>query len=107
MSVFACCVGRWYCCSGLCRLPPDRTAPHSTAAAAACCRRKDKARENSAALEVLPDLLGELDQLAPGERLLALVQGVLAANIFDWGAKACVDLYHSATILEMYREVRV
>ena len=56
---------------------------------------------------MLPDLLGELDQLAPGERLLALVQGVLAANIFDWGAKACVDLYHSATILEMYREVRV
>lgn len=32
-------------------------------------------------------------------------QGVLAANIFDWGAKACVDLYQSATILEMYREV--
>jgi len=30
---------------------------------------------------------------------------VLAANIFDWGAKACVDLYQSATILEMYREV--
>lgn len=35
-----------------------------------------------------------------------LAQGVLAANIFDWGAKACVDLYQSATILEMYREVR-
>jgi hypothetical protein len=32
-------------------------------------------------------------------------QGVLAANIFDWGAKACVDLYQNATILEMYREV--
>ena len=36
-----------------------------------------------------------------------LPQGVLAANIFDWGAKACVDLYQSATILEMYREVGV
>lgn len=34
------------------------------------------------------------------------LQGVLAANIFDWGAKACVELYQSATILEMYREVR-
>ena len=33
------------------------------------------------------------------------LQGVLAANIFDWGAKACVDLYQNATILEMYREV--
>ena len=36
---------------------------------------------------------------------LLCVQGVLAANIFDWGAKACVDMYHNATILEMYREV--
>lgn len=34
------------------------------------------------------------------------LQGVLAANIFDWGAKACVDLYQNATILEMYREAR-
>lgn len=32
-------------------------------------------------------------------------QGSLAANIFDWGAKACVDLYQNATILEMYRQV--
>ncbi|EFN57701.1 hypothetical protein CHLNCDRAFT_34679 [Chlorella variabilis] len=61
-------------------------------------------RENSAALEVLPDLLAELDQMPPPQRLLAL--GVLAANIFDWGAKACVDLYLNATILEMYREAR-
>jgi hypothetical protein len=42
---------------------------------------------------VLPDLLSELDQLPPRERLLSLVQGILAANIFDWGAKACVELY--------------
>jgi hypothetical protein len=27
------------------------------------------------------------------DRLLAIVQGILAANIFDWGAKACVELY--------------
>ena len=66
----------------------------------------DKERENAAALEVLPDLLAELDEMDPPERLLALVQGALAANIFDWGAKACVDLYHNATILEMYREAR-
>ncbi|KAL4445797.1 hypothetical protein ABPG77_008996 [Micractinium sp. CCAP 211/92] len=68
--------------------------------------RKDKERENSAALEVLPDLLTELDQMPAPQRLLALIQGVLAANIFDWGAKACVDLYQNATILEMYREAR-
>lgn len=43
---------------------------------------------------------------SPPNRLAPAPQGVLAANIFDWGAKACVDLYQSATILEMYREVR-
>ena len=67
--------------------------------------RLDKERENAAALEVLPDLLAELDALPPAGRLLARAQGALAANIFDWGAQACVELYHNATILEMYREV--
>lgn len=67
-----------------------------------CCRL-DKARENAAALEVLPDLLTELDGMAPAPRLTALIEGCLAANIFDWGAKACVDLYHNGTILEIYR----
>ena len=56
-----------------------------------------------AALEVLPDLLRELDGTPPAARLTALVEGCLAANIFDWGAKACVDLYHNGTILEIYR----
>lgn len=68
--------------------------------------RLDKDRENAAALEVLPDLLQEIDLMPPPARLLALIQGVLAANIFDWGARACVDLYQNATILEMYREAR-
>ncbi|KDD72275.1 hypothetical protein H632_c3590p0, partial [Helicosporidium sp. ATCC 50920] len=63
----------------------------------------DKAREHAAALEALPDLLTQLDARPVHERLLALVQGALAANIFDWGAQACVDLYQNATILEMYR----
>ncbi|KAL5162127.1 Pantothenate kinase 2 [Glycine soja] len=35
--------------------------------------------------------------------LLTLIEGVLAANIFDWGSHACVDLYHKGTILEIYR----
>ncbi|CAL8471142.1 g10684 [Coccomyxa elongata] len=68
--------------------------------------RLDKARENAAALEVLPDLLTELDSMAPVPRLTSLIEGCLAANIFDWGAKACVDLYHNGTILEIYREAR-
>lgn len=41
--------------------------------------RKDKERENSAALEVLPDLLAELDQMPPPQRLLALVQASRSA----------------------------
>ncbi|KAF6257384.1 hypothetical protein COO60DRAFT_1234607 [Scenedesmus sp. NREL 46B-D3] len=40
------------------------------------------------------------------QRLLSLVQGILAANIFDWGAKACVELYTNGTILDIYREAR-
>lgn len=38
-----------------------------------------------AALAVLQDLLAELDGMGSREeRLLALVEGALAANIFDW-----------------------
>jgi hypothetical protein len=36
---------------------------------------------------------------------LGFLQGILAANIFDWGAKACVELYTNGTILDIYREV--
>jgi len=68
--------------------------------------RLDKERENAAALKVLPDLLRELDCLAPRERLTAIIQGALAANIFDWGARAIVELYHNGTILEIYRKAR-
>ena len=69
--------------------------------------RMDKERENAAALEALEALLIDLDKLDPPARLLSLVEGALAANIFDWGAKACVDMYHTATILDMYRDARV
>ena len=55
---------------------------------------------------MLPDLLAELDAMPPRKRLLALVQGVLAGNIFDWGAQACVELYHAGTILEIYQKAR-
>ena len=30
----------------------------------------------------------------------------LASNIFDWGARACVALYHDGTILDIYRAAR-
>ena len=67
-----------------------------------------KRQENAAALAVLPDLLAELDALwrkVKGDSL-ALVEGVLAGNIFDWGSQSCVDLYKNGTILEIYRNAR-
>ncbi|RRT50134.1 hypothetical protein B296_00051072 [Ensete ventricosum] len=63
-------------------------------------------RENEASLAVLADLLIELDSMNEEDRLLALIEGVLAANIFDWGSRACVDLYHKGTIIEIYRMSR-
>ncbi|KAK6261201.1 hypothetical protein QUC31_007017 [Theobroma cacao] len=68
--------------------------------------RSIKQRENEASLAVLPDLLMELDCMDEEARLLTLIEGVLAANIFDWGSRACVDLYHEGTIIEIYRMSR-
>ncbi|KAI3504592.1 hypothetical protein L2E82_46491 [Cichorium intybus] len=68
--------------------------------------RTIKQRENEASLAVLPDLLMELDSMSEEARLLTLIEGVLAANIFDWGSRACVDLYHKGTIIEIYRMSR-
>ncbi|KAF5743757.1 putative Pantothenate kinase [Tripterygium wilfordii] len=68
--------------------------------------RSIKQRENEASLAVLPDLLLELDSMNEETRLLTLIEGVLAANIFDWGSRACVDLYHKGTIIEIYRMSR-
>ncbi|GAQ88623.1 pantothenate kinase 2 [Klebsormidium nitens] len=68
--------------------------------------RTVKERENEASLAVLPDLLAELDAMTPDLRLTALVEGVLAGNIFDWGSAACVELYQSGTILDIYRMSR-
>ncbi|XWS50953.1 hypothetical protein CRYUN_Cryun12cG0135300 [Craigia yunnanensis] len=65
--------------------------------------RSIKQRENEASLAVLPDLLVELDCMDEEARLDTLIEGVLAANIFDWGSRACVDLYHKGTIIEIYR----
>lgn len=68
--------------------------------------RSVKESENAAALDALPDLLTELDAQDAESRTQALIEGVLAGNIFDWGARACVDLYQNGTILDIYREAR-
>ncbi|KAH1034968.1 hypothetical protein GYH30_055097 [Glycine max] len=45
----------------------------------------------------------ELDSIDEETTLLTLIEGVLVANIFYWGSRACVDLYHIGTIIEIYR----
>jgi hypothetical protein len=47
----------------------------------------DKARENAAALSVLQDLLADIDAsgaAGSSTRWMTLIEGALAANIFDW-----------------------
>ena len=56
--------------------------------------------------KVLPDLLRELDAMDSRQRLTSLIEGVLAANIFDWGSRACVELYQDGTILDIYKRAR-
>ena len=66
-----------------------------------------KQRENDAALVVLPELLEELEQMEDeSQRLIQIVEGVLAGNVFDWGSQACVDLYNNGTILDIYKAAR-
>lgn len=56
---------------------------------------KVKQQENGAALKCFQKVVSSLDTLAWEERQLALVRGLLAGNVFDWGAKAVSDLLES------------
>lgn len=47
-----------------------------------------KERENDVALKYYQKTVASLDQLSFEDRQFALVRGVLAGNVFDWGAKA-------------------
>uniref|UniRef100_A0A3B4F1G6 4'-phosphopantetheine phosphatase n=1 Tax=Pundamilia nyererei TaxID=303518 RepID=A0A3B4F1G6_9CICH len=49
---------------------------------------KIKQRENDTALKYYQKAVKSLDELSWEEKQFALVQGVLAGNVFDWGAKA-------------------
>ncbi|EGD82050.1 pantothenate kinase 4 [Salpingoeca rosetta] len=57
-----------------------------------------KCMENEAALAVLPRLLGELNALPAEEELLAVIEGALAGNCFDWGAEAVARQLDAGTI---------
>lgn len=58
------------------------------------CFKDVKATENERALTVLPAVLAEIDAIADAkDRLLALIQGAFAGNIFDLGAAASAKLH--------------
>lgn len=47
-----------------------------------------KQRENDIALKYYQKAVNSMEKLSWEERQFALVRGVLAGNVFDWGAKA-------------------
>ena len=51
-----------------------------------------KERENQVALQQLTKRLAFVDALSPKDRVRELVNGVLAGNMFDWGAKDVADM---------------
>uniref|UniRef100_A0A7N6FD71 4'-phosphopantetheine phosphatase n=1 Tax=Anabas testudineus TaxID=64144 RepID=A0A7N6FD71_ANATE len=52
---------------------------------------KIKQRENDIALKYYQKAVKSMEKLSWEERQFALVRGVLAGNVFDWGAKAVSD----------------
>ncbi|XP_052571019.1 4'-phosphopantetheine phosphatase isoform X2 [Peromyscus californicus insignis] len=56
---------------------------------------KVKQKENGLALKCFQSVTRSLDSLGWEERQLALVKGLLAGNVFDWGAKAVSDVLES------------
>ncbi|XP_030364046.1 4'-phosphopantetheine phosphatase isoform X3 [Strigops habroptila] len=56
---------------------------------------KIKQKENGIALKCFHSVIESLDSLDWEERQFALVKGLLAGNVFDWGAKAVSDVLES------------
>ncbi|GAB1608741.1 pantothenate kinase 4-like [Argonauta hians] len=54
-----------------------------------------KLSENELSLSLLPECLSVLEQQGGEERLYSLVKGVLAGNMFDWGAHKVVNIMES------------
>lgn len=57
-----------------------------------------KQQENEAALLLLSERLKELDALPWEKRQCALVEGILAGNVFDWGAKEVAELMENGSL---------
>ncbi|VDP53346.1 unnamed protein product, partial [Soboliphyme baturini] len=49
-------------------------------------RPQDKCEENQTALLAFPDYVKQLDAMDWESRQLEIVTGLLAGNVFDWGA---------------------
>lgn len=60
--------------------------------------RLTKAKENRAALKLLPALLAELDALPDPQRAIRIILGVFAGNIFDLGVEATLELFNSGQL---------
>ena len=53
---------------------------------------QQKKKENEEALKHLKNRITALDKMQGEEKIKALIRGVLAGNMFDWGAKEVADL---------------
>lgn len=49
-----------------------------------------KQKENEAALLNLSQRLDALDKLTGDQKQIELIEGILAGNVFDWGAREVV-----------------
>lgn len=56
---------------------------------------QQKQQENEAALKLLSNHLTHLASLDREARQFALVEGLLAGNVFDWGAKEIAKIMES------------
>ncbi|KAL7981514.1 hypothetical protein Chor_002410 [Crotalus horridus] len=65
---------------------------------------KIKQKENGIALRCYQGVIESLDSLGWEERQFALVKGLLAGNVFDWGAKAVSDLSERPWLVDSYSE---
>lgn len=75
----------------------------------------EKMKESQASVAALPHLLHELDAIEAQEQqmpdkgnqhLPLLIQGILAGNLFDWGASACDEIYSQHDIISAYQSTR-
>lgn len=56
---------------------------------------QQKQQESDTALKLLPARLAAIDAMEFAERQVAVVEGMLAGNVFDWGAKEVANLMES------------